>query len=219
MGQYDNRDPKCGVKCRKCGEEKKLDYDLHLFQTSYGATGQESQEGECYDCIEKGYEAARGKEERGEALTVEEEDILEDAEASMDIEAGPGEDKTEQSQPKPEYIQPAEEPAAEVTGDGTGVALEPLEEETANLAKVFGDEKLRTFRIDRDTGADSRESWGADIQALTPKEALDITGWSLADVNIRELTPVAQDKTKDSWHTGGGWRKVKAEEVEGLAEV
>ena len=31
MGQYDNRDPKCGVKCRKCGEvlESMYRHDFH----------------------------------------------------------------------------------------------------------------------------------------------------------------------------------------------
>lgn len=180
------------MKCRKCGEERNLDRGLHLSRTSYGAIGQESFEGECQECIEKGYRKARGEDLEEDCVT----------NAALDAEA-----QTETNQAEQE-TEPAEDES------------EQPQDETNQAEDEPADEKLRTFRIDKNVpGRANGEYWGDDIKALTPKEALDITGWKLADVNIRELTPVVKDETTDSGTRGGGWRKVKAEEVEGLVKV
>lgn len=47
-----------------------------------------------------------------------------------------------------------------------------------------------------------------EVDAPSAQEACEEVGWVIADVWVRELTPVVSDPTSESGHRGGGWRNV-----------
>ena len=47
-----------------------------------------------------------------------------------------------------------------------------------------------------------------DIEAVSATEACLSYGWMIADVWVRELTPIVKDLTSESGHRGGGWKTV-----------
>uniref|UniRef100_A0A6M3XYH8 Uncharacterized protein n=1 Tax=viral metagenome TaxID=1070528 RepID=A0A6M3XYH8_9ZZZZ len=52
-----------------------------------------------------------------------------------------------------------------------------------------------------------------DVEAESAQEACQKVGWYIADVWVRERTPVVADLTSESGHRGGGWKNVTPGEV------